>query len=269
MTTRMEQAAEILQHPMGNRTTDPQLALAAVLGHLGRRRSGPMPGGRLTEGVKALRRRQAAEKGLFSLMRHTLFGAAPVVIPTKRTWRMPRAWQLDQGDTPQCVAFAKAHWHLSLPIALMHPVPAADYMRAKQLDLHPDEEGTDAAAMLKVALEQGVVDSSWWWRGPADTEAMDEWILTKGPVWFGAYWSESMFRTDPNARGRMVVSGPLLYGHETILIGSDRKAKTRTVLNSWGTGWGNEGRGILADADFDRMMDEGGDVVAVIERRAA
>lgn len=187
---------------------------------------------------------------------------------TRRLWKLPRRWQLDQGNTPQCVAFAKKHWELSLPVGhrLGRTTPATDYARMKQLDGYPNEDGTWAEFALVVAEEQGIVGSSWQYGGPGDFDAVTQWLLDVGPMWWGAFWPESMFRTDQD--GLIEVTGKFEWGHETLLIGTDTVKQEDIVLNSWGNDrFGIEGRGRLKWADRKRHFEEGADLFGVVERR--
>lgn len=270
------QAEEVLGHPLGRRKTDDKLALAATLGHLGRSRPSatqvqpPLSSGTLTEGFEHAIRRQRRAKGIF----RRLFGLQDVT-PVSRRWWLPRLWQLDQGQTPQCVAYAFKHCELSRPIA-QHNLglpPAENYRRAKQIDGAPNEDGTYADAMLRVYEAQGLIDSSWWWSGPQDNDAANEWLLRIGGLALGAYWTESMFRTfvrDGQETGLIVVEGEFRYGHETWTIGYNKKLRRKEIVQSWGNdNYGISGRGYIEDEAWDRLMAAGGDLVGVLDKRAA
>lgn len=265
ITVDATKAEEILGHPLGRRQSDDKLAMAAVLGHLGRPRGSTGGGsGSLSQGVdQVIRGRQ----NLWARARR-LFGAGPAP-RLMRTWRLPRSWQLDQNGTPQCVAYTEEHWRLSLPmVGRARLGPAEMYRRAKLIDGWPGQDGTDASAMLAVCTELGIVESHWWWQSEPDTAAADEWLLNVGPMWLGAWWSESMFRT--TAKGMIEVTGELKYGHETLVLGTNRRQKMRLIQNSWGrSNFGVDGRGWIRDEDFNRLMAEGGDLIGVVEKRAA
>ena len=281
-TVSLDQAIEILGHPLGRRKTDDKLAMAAVLGHLGRPgMSVPRPdehsgkhwrSGSLSTGFDhALKRvKHGNGRGLWGKIADIFSSPA---LRTSRRWRLPRAWQLDQNGTPQCVAYTFKHWERSLPIANRRGLePAENYRRAKAIDGAPNEDGTWAEAMLRVYEEQGLVESSWWWRSPADMPAANEWLLHIGGLAWGAYWPESMFRTvlkEGQETGLIEVSGDFKYGHETFVIGWNKRQKRKEIVQSWGNDhYGIHGRAWIQDEDFDRLMAAGGDLVGVVEKRA-
>lgn len=260
-------AAVILGHPMGNRRSDPQLAAAAVRGHLGRRPHDPglSADGTLAEGLRAwqpgfLRRQVDA-------LRQATIGPR-----TSRRWYLRRAEQRDQGASPMCMAYTQKHWELSVPTINRRGLPEAEmYARCKAIDRWPGEDGTSADAMLTVCRELGIVASHWWWTGPQDDDAARRWLLDIGPLMFGAGWAESMFR--PDDAGLVTVEGPLLYGHEVLVIGRTpnfrRLGPALEIVNSWGlANFGVLGRAWILERDFfGRLMPEGGDLVGIIEQR--
>lgn len=165
-----------------------------------------------------------------------------------------------------CVAASGRHWEISQPIS----TKAGDsgltmddlYARCKALDGYPDEDGTDARSLLKVYQALGKVESYHWYDG--DMEALRLWLLTKGPVFFGAFWTEAMLQ--PNLSSLLDVSGAFEYGHEVLLIGYDRVTKLFELVNSWGD-WGSDGRAWIRDADLERLLANNGDAVGAIEAR--
>jgi hypothetical protein len=261
------EAEALLGHPLGRRRTDDKLAYA-VMRTLGRSRRTRLPVLKpsYTESLSVgLVRQQsrAAETPLRSLFRRW-----------HRRWRLLRLEQLDQGNTPECVAFTQEHWKRSRPIHTLNArSPHEMYQMAKQRDGYPNEEGTDAHAMLSVCQELGMVESFWWWTGSQDNSAAIDWITEMGPLWFGAYWAESMFRTDPF--GLIDVTGTLQYGHETLVVGWQQNYRGMgpafEICNSWGIdNWGLKGRGWITQSDFfDKLMADAGDLVGVVEKKAA
>jgi hypothetical protein len=263
----MHEAEAKLGHPLGRRKSDPYLA-RAVVRSLGRIPSRPQDAS-LSEGLRAHGPKKRFELSDFF---RVWFGGAMPAKRTSRRWYLRRLEQQDQGPTPHCVAFTQKHWELSVPTITRRGLPTAEmYARAKERDGWPGADGTSASAMLEVCRALGIVHSHWWWTGASDDEAARRWLLDVGPLWFGAGWSESMFRTDQY--GLVTVEGPLEYGHETLVIGRTpnfrRLGPAVEIVNSWGLDtWGVMGRGWILEKDFfGRLMPEGGDLVGVVEQR--
>jgi hypothetical protein len=189
-------------------------------------------------------------------------------LPRSRRWRLERRRQVDQGNTPECVTHAGHHWGVSLPIYQAPALtPSEVYTEVKKDDPWPGQDGTDARSLMKVYQKFGIVESYWWYDG--DDEALDRWLLLRGPVLFGAGWTDSMFQTLPS--GLIEVIGNDFYaGHETVFIGFDRKTRRTEVVNSWGLDrWGIKGRGWLEYGDRRRLLDAQGDALGMIQKRAA
>jgi len=198
--------------------------------------------------------------------KYPLRSALPSVaepMPPRKRWRLYRTQQLNQKSTPECVTHTGKHWERSLPTYTKSGLTAHElYVRCKAVDPWPNEDGTSGDALLQVYRTLGKV-ASWHWYDGNKADA-NRWLLTRGPMWFGAAWAESMFRTD--ARGMIDVTGALLYGHETLVIGYDAETGLYEIVNSWGNDhFGISGRGWLRRGDFWRLVDSGGDLIGVVE----
>ena len=267
--TLLQEAEAQLGHPM-KRKADPYLAAAVMLpGGLGRKPPiYKQPMGSLTEGLRA------QQPGMLRRAWDALLRRTPVPRVSRR-WYLRRNEQQDQGTTPQCVAYTQKHWELAVPTINRAGLPAGEmYARCKAVDRWPGEDGTSADAMLTVCQKLGIVRSHWWWTHAGDDEAAKRWLLDIGPLWWGAGWSSSMFRTDREVVGLVNVEGPLIYGHETLVIGYTPNFTGRgpafEIVNSWGNeNFGLLGRGWILEPDFWRIMHETGDLVGVVEERAA
>lgn len=187
-----------------------------------------------------------------------------VTLPTRKRWRLYRSQQLDQGNTPECVTHCGKHWELSLPTYTTTGLSAHEmYVRCKAVDPWPNEDGTSGDALLQVYRTLGKVASWHWYDGNQDDAI--RWLLTRGPLWFGSSWTDSMFRTD--ARGLIEVTGAMQYGHEVLVIGADRTTGLVEICNSWGNSrFGIDGRGFLTLANLFRLVDAGGDLIGVVEQ---
>ncbi len=206
--------------------------------------------------------------------RFPLRAALPLVVtksalenpPTRRLWYLRRDQQVDQGNTPHCVAATAKHWERSWPVGQQSGLDVDGlYSEFKKLDGYPDQDGSDGHAALKYYKGVGMVSNYFWWDG--DDEALDLWLLTAGTAAFGAYWTDEMFQTLPD--GRITVGmGTMYAGHETLLNGFDRKTGRTYLVNSWGLdNFGIQGRGYLTYEDRRRLLDYYGDAVVMVQQR--
>lgn len=283
----LDAVAAILNHPFkGQRKTDVQLAQAAIQGHLGLKKGGPLQAvyparhGSLTDGLREQNipvRRTGI--GLIAGLFYQL-------LVQQRRWRLLRSLQVDQGNTPWCVDATRCHWQLSLPVygTLTYPLGAL-YELCKQIDPWPGEDGTSAEFMLTVCQNKELVESSWVWSGPQDNEAALRWLTEVGGLWFGSMWPEDAFRTrqfklpdgtwTTDGVVEVAADAQWLYGHEVFLIGRQRNYKRMGPhiegVQSWGQdNYGVRGRFWIPERDFfDRWMDPArgwGDLYGVVER---
>lgn len=86
--------------------------------------------------------------------------------------------------------------------------------------------------------------------------------LQQGPVIIGTVWYLSM--ESPEADGRIPVdpASGVAGGHEVVLDEYDAINDRFWLTNSWGPGWGVEGRGYLTAADLQALLAQQGDVVS-------
>lgn len=84
--------------------------------------------------------------------------------------------------------------------------------------------------------------------------------LQAGPVIIGIPWLQSMF--NPASDGRIVVdqNSGLAGGHELEIAAWDAGTDEYWLTNSWGTSWGQGGRGYLTAADLRWLLSQQGDV---------
>lgn len=83
--------------------------------------------------------------------------------------------------------------------------------------------------------------------------------LSVTPFMFGCDWHQAMFNPDPD--GRVRPQGPVEGGHEILCRGFDAINGLLWFDNSWGTGWGLQGRFYLTIHDFDHLLKKDGDVI--------
>jgi hypothetical protein len=180
---------------------------------------------------------------------------------------------LNQRKLGACTGFATAHACNTRPThkprgRLLNDDDARSiYSRATQLDPFPGwydletgkvDTGSSGLAACKAALERGHITRYEWAFG------FDHLLsaLQSGPVMLGTWWYESMFRT--NAGGYITISGDRVGGHEYLILGCNMRSRYFTALNSWGDGWGLEGRFRIPFDDARRLLHEDGDAVQPI-----
>lgn len=84
--------------------------------------------------------------------------------------------------------------------------------------------------------------------------------LQQGPVMIGIVWLESM--EDPDGDGRLIVDRgtEVVGGHEVEIAKYDAATGDYWITNSWGSGWGVDGRAYVTTADLRWLLSQQGDV---------
>jgi hypothetical protein len=110
----------------------------------------------------------------------------------------------------------------------------------------PDDTGSSGLAICKVLKSRGTINGYRWARSPYGLLQ----LLQRGPVLQGMPWFESFF--EPDGQG-FIDTNPhwptstLAGGHEVEAVGveidqRDVFSSVITYVNSWGPGWGDQGR---------------------------
>lgn len=202
--------------------------------------------------------------------------------PRSYTWSVPSGVVLDQGREGACVGFAIAHELAARPVVVGGVSDAFAlqlYRRAQQLDPWPGEaySGTSVLAGMQAAQELGHFDEYRWAFGVDDAVLA---IGYRGPVVFGVPWYSDSYVTDE--RGWLRVSGTVVGGHAIVGIGVrvldrngrrpasfaelDRDASSVLLLNSWGRGFGRNGRARVSLRNLDVLLQNGGECVVPVKR---
>lgn len=196
-----------------------------------------------------------------------------VVRPPWRYWPFP--WpSLDQGNTGTCVGHGWKHKVMGPPGPTSKPwaEPTAFtiYYECTQVDEWAGNDngdlqfGTSVRAGAKVLQSRGVItEYTWCW----DVDTCLDFLLTKGPVVIGVNFYDGMFGLDP--AGFMRVGGGLAGGHCMLLLGANERTRAVRGLNSWGAGWGQNGRFWMTYDDLARLISEDGEACAAVERPRA
>jgi hypothetical protein len=183
-----------------------------------------------------------------------------------RTWRRGNAY--DQGPTSSCVgqtfkgvlntATLSAHW----PYYWRSTFDAISFYKAgQQFDEWPgdDYDGTSARGVCR-ALENNSYISEYRWCFGLD-DVLDT-LSHHGPVAIGVNWHSGMWSTDGS--GFIHPTGAVVGGHEVELHGIHVRDTYVVGTNSWGRGWGEQGRFLLAWQDLDTLLQDDGDAVTIL-----
>lgn len=177
-------------------------------------------------------------------------------------------WWGDQGNTPQCVGYAWAHWIEDGPITHggIAPIvpPQLIYSEAQKVDEWPGEnyDGTSVRGAAKYLQKSGKISSYLW---AFDLNTLTNTVLNVGPVVVGTYWYYNMFFPDRN--GLIRASGPIMGGHAYVINGVDTTKKLFRIKNSWGKNWGQVGRAYISFSDMDRLIKMNGEICLAIENK--
>lgn len=136
------------------------------------------------------------------------------------------------------------------------------YSDATRLDDYPggyyapewQDTGSDGLSIAKALKAAGEIS------GYQHTFSLDDALkaLTLYPVITGTVWTADMFRPDPD--GRVHPTGALAGGHEFVADEIDAEQRRVWFTNSWGAGWGVDGRFYMTFADFGQLLADKGDV---------
>lgn len=184
-------------------------------------------------------------------------------------WRAPQA--LDQGRSSTCVGHGCHQLLRCSPVLNIKniPDPYKIYNEAQLIDewAGEDYDGTSVRAGIKYLAKQGYLSSYKW---AFDGATAVNHILNVYPVVIGVDWFEGQMSCDKH--GFIYPVGRPVGGHCVIAVGCNTLEKcpdgnigSVTILNSWGTSWGNKGRAKLSMKAFDDLIRANGEAAAVFE----
>ena len=190
----------------------------------------------------------------------------PKTTITKKEWD-GNVWWGNQGNTPQCVGYAWAHWICDGPIthrgALPIIQPSLIYREAQKVDEWPGERynGTSVRGGAKYLMSSGKISSYLW---AFDINTLINTVLNVGPVVVGTNWYYNMFFPDKN--GLISLSGYIAGGHAYVINGVNTVTKQFRIKNSWGKTWGVSGHAYISFSDMSRLIIERGEICLAIEK---
>jgi hypothetical protein len=153
---------------------------------------------------------------------------------------------LNQGDTPECVAFA----HSALK-AFEDRIDQGSYFDFNEYTFFYSIGGTANGAVIRNALDKLVNDGypvvnignayqhkiAAYYRIPEDIETIKQAIMAFGPVIMGTEWYQSW--ENLNSNYQLPAPSGSQNGHAFIIVGWDYRGFR--CRNSWGTAWGQGG----------------------------
>jgi hypothetical protein len=188
---------------------------------------------------------------------------------------------LDQGQYGTCVGNGLAQFLNTNPIddkftegmgqsaTSGGPYARALYYEATVLDGAPDDpdapgggqQGANVRSGMKALLNRKRIAAY------AVASTLDD-IKTymhsgKGSMVVGTNWTNDMFNPDVN--GYVKPTGSLAGGHCYLLVGDLPSEGAFLFQNSWGSGWGKNGRFKMKYADFQTLMNQQGEVWGAVE----
>jgi papain like protease len=192
--------------------------------------------------------------------------AAPVL----QSVYWPRAVPIfDQGQLGSCTGNAAAGWLATtnalrpgmtetMGTPITEKTAVLIYSVATEIDPYdgqypPTDTGSDGLSVTKVLRSHGYVDS---YQHAFDVSAVLAALMT-GPVLVGTVWHNGMFQADE--WGVVSISGPVVGGHEYLLVGYDAARHQVTFANSWVTGWADAGYGHMTVATLTALLADDGD----------
>ena len=175
--------------------------------------------------------------------------------------------RINQGSVPACVGAAWVHWLIngSTTQLVKHLPNFIDvYKAAQKVDEWPGENyaGTSVRAGAKILQSLGFIDSYLWtW----NVDEVINAVLNVGPVVVGTDWYSGM--SWPDEKGIIKPTGRIDGGHAYLLNGVNLKKELFRIQQSWHITWGDTGNAWISFADFEKLMNQGGEMCLAIEKK--
>jgi hypothetical protein len=209
-------------------------------------------------------------------------------LPNHARW-LSRTKAFDQGDTGTCVGNTGEAFLIYPPIvqkrAGAKPSRWDLYRACVAVDQWPDNDheaslpdgdpglafGTSTLALMRSLKTMGYIGSYRW---ALDVQTISQFLRMQGanfagrlggPVVVGTAWYDSMFTPSAENILQITPNARVAGGHEWLVIGANRQRGMLEMLNSWGPGWGRNGRAFIAMETMHRLLTENGDAVTTNE----
>ena len=164
----------------------------------------------------------------------------------------------DQGNKPQCAAYTGTSWLEGIEwMRTGRPEnfdPEALYAKAKEIDGHPEEDGTTLEAIMK-----GMIQLGWTKKTEDDIRYIDTIPELKRVI---HRYSTCLIACEIHQQWSLLagdlmekVIGKSLGGHAIVCCGYDREGVF--IQNSWGLLWGNLGFCKIKWKVFEQEFGEG------------
>lgn len=188
--------------------------------------------------------------------------------------RVSRHWTtqaiFDQGQTSSCVGYAWKQFLLTTPLKTSEGPSGLDiYNCARLHDEWTDNDNSDTGTSIRAGATC-LLDRYGRLKSYVFAQSLNDvilWVLNRGPVVMGTLWYASMFYPDQD--GFVEPNGPIVGGHAWLLNGLDIRTGVATAVNSWGAGWGQQGRFKLRFDVLDYLLRQQGEACAATERFVA
>ena len=171
----------------------------------------------------------------------------------------------DQGNIGSCTGNAAAGVLSTAPFKHRFGQRTAVrlYTRATQIDPFPgtypaEDTGSDGLSVAKAAKEKGWVSA--YFHAFGLTAALT--ALQTTAVISGITWKTGCDNVSPE--GQIRWTGQVRGGHEIEIDEIDVERQRVWLTNSWGQGWGLDGRAWLSWNDFGLALADDGDVTVLI-----
>lgn len=201
--------------------------------------------------------------------RSRAFGVVHQLGPLRSVVHHRHCDAFDQGELGSCTGNAMAGALMTGPLYregrnLTEANAVELYSLATRCDripgfYPPDDTGSSGLAVARAAQKMGMVSA--YHHAFGLSQAL--YALSRGPVIIGIDWFAG-FDEPVGVGAELRISGEVRGGHEVVLDRLDVENGFVGGTNSWGKGWGAQGRFVLTFGTFRQLLARDGDVVVPV-----